>query len=644
MLAALIMADMSNHGQTLKLAENVIFQKTNEVMTIRSKWLFTAVIDLDPFAHFLAHLANSMNHTNQLIDKVMQAPAFQRYNHLFEGQKRELEHMQRTHDVIALGFEELKLLNPRRTCTKRAILPAGGKLLSFLFGTLTKQDLKSLKQGLQILENRQDELIHVVEESISMLNITQLEVKRNRHYVQKLAKGMKKIESTIVQFHRTTGQHLQRLNDFLSAHLQLNLMLTEFGDTLSVAMYYLEDIKLQLNQLALGHLAPSVLEPDDLENILLHIQEQLPDFLMLPKDVNSLWYYYQILTCTMLVKENQYAIVVTLPLLDRNSNYEIYKIHNVPLPHENVDLVAYYELETTNLAVNIEHTNYVLMNDVDMVQCNMPLTHFCALKAPSYTVAHSHLCVVALFLRDSAKIRENCQTIVLADPILPQATYLSDGTWIIVSRVPITFTAVCAKKERYQERTIPPLYSLQLGRSCYAFFDSITLPPYFQQTSRYEIDPTRNALLTLPNVSAYDIWKPLDTIPNATMLIENLQIPEVEKAKEIPLSALVDRLHALQVVKPAPEVTPVYSVLRVTLSAGSVLLSVILSVSACLVFRRKIRQLSAMISPKPSAPTEEELQPRQVEHLYSPPKEQTEAVSQTGDRSRPLVLRLTEDI
>ena len=46
-------------GQTeaLVIHENVVFHKEKEVATTRSKWLFTFVIDLNPYKNFLTRLA-----------------------------------------------------------------------------------------------------------------------------------------------------------------------------------------------------------------------------------------------------------------------------------------------------------------------------------------------------------------------------------------------------------------------------------------------------------------------------------------------------------------------------------------------------------------------------------------------------------
>lgn len=42
------------------ISENVVFHKTNDISTIRGKWLATFIIDLRPFDQFLEKLRNDI--------------------------------------------------------------------------------------------------------------------------------------------------------------------------------------------------------------------------------------------------------------------------------------------------------------------------------------------------------------------------------------------------------------------------------------------------------------------------------------------------------------------------------------------------------------------------------------------------------
>ncbi len=75
----------------------------------------------------------------------------------------------------------------------------------------------------------------------------------------------------------------------------------------------------------------------------------------LPADPRSdIWYFYNTLSCTAYLDGHNILIVLSIPLLDRRENYEIYKIHNLPVPMNNAlisdnrdsDIIAKYDLSS----------------------------------------------------------------------------------------------------------------------------------------------------------------------------------------------------------------------------------------------------------------------------------------------------------
>ena len=71
--------------------ENVVFHKENEVSITRSKWLFTFVIDLNPYKNFLSRLALDRN-----LIQVYDNPRRQGLLNSFIGLNKEIEALQVT--------------------------------------------------------------------------------------------------------------------------------------------------------------------------------------------------------------------------------------------------------------------------------------------------------------------------------------------------------------------------------------------------------------------------------------------------------------------------------------------------------------------------------------------------------------------
>ena len=149
-----------------------------------------------------------------------------------------------------------------------------------------------------------------------------------------------------------------------------------------------------------------MISPEQLQDILYDIQKHIPEYLSLPQDPKTIWYYYLSLTTVTIIKRKKLLTLVSLPLIDTNSQYVLYQIFNLPVPYNLTRMTAQYELETNHLAVNIKRTQYMLLSDTDFLQCAAPRTSFCALRKPSFPLHDSQRCVTALFLKDIERI--NC--------------------------------------------------------------------------------------------------------------------------------------------------------------------------------------------------------------------------------------------
>lgn len=73
----------------------------------------------------------------------------------------------------------------------------------------------------------------------------------------------------------------------------------------------------------------------------------------------------------------------------------------------------------------------------------------------------------------------------------------------------------------------------------------MTLPPYYNRESHYGPVIQRKALLTLQN-SSFQLWEPLDNVPNSTDLIKLTDLPELDGIKDLPINDLIDRLNDLR--------------------------------------------------------------------------------------------------
>ena len=179
--------------------ENVIFQKSNEITTTRSQWLVSFVIDLGSYKLFIVRLTNERVNAAALSQHLLLEykkkgkPLFQTFKNL----RAKFTTIKTIQENDFLEYETLKSRH------KWSVLPIVGKTLSFLFGTASEEDLNFIKRSVQNLSQNQKQITHVLEENISILNVTRIQVAENRKAINELLTGLKTIDFKLENITRT---------------------------------------------------------------------------------------------------------------------------------------------------------------------------------------------------------------------------------------------------------------------------------------------------------------------------------------------------------------------------------------------------------------------------------------------------------
>ena len=140
--------------ETLVINQNVVFHKANEVSITRSRWLFTFIIDLNPYENFLTSLALDVENAAIVARNLVQVydkPRWAGFLNSFYGLQKEIEALQASRLNLIESFVEIHSLKSR---SKRSLIPIIGKALHFLFGTLTSSDVKKIKRNIKLITNR----------------------------------------------------------------------------------------------------------------------------------------------------------------------------------------------------------------------------------------------------------------------------------------------------------------------------------------------------------------------------------------------------------------------------------------------------------------------------------------------------------
>ena len=131
--------------------ENVIFQELDVISTTSSNWKISFVSDILPFQAITNQLYKSLDEvllTTATIMHQYDESEKQAFRNSFVGLRKKITGIRIFLDSIVETYQNFTILQTR---SKRSLLPIVGKAMSFLFGTVSKDDLQYIKSNINKL-------------------------------------------------------------------------------------------------------------------------------------------------------------------------------------------------------------------------------------------------------------------------------------------------------------------------------------------------------------------------------------------------------------------------------------------------------------------------------------------------------------
>ena len=563
-------------SKSIRQFDNVLFHKVNTVSTTRSQWLFTFLVDLEPYINFVQNIKMRLGQNDKdLQDMMTQYPILKRpvYQDAFNNLRTELNHLKSNFDVLDRTINNFQLLNkkypdttkrtakqtrPKQTTKqttkqtrprkrpKRAIIPLVGKALSFLFGTVSSSDLNTLKKGIKQLATSQTDILHMVQDNMSILNITRVEINANRHVINDIVKATNKLQDAFSNVTHQLREEITHTNHFVYLYLGMDLAITETRDAIQKAFFYLDNLKQQLNQMSLGHVSPSIIMPDILRSVLFEIQRKLPKELILPKEPSDLWHYYKTLSCAVYERNRSFLVIVSVPLLDIRFNFDVFKIFNIPIAYNRTVMTARYDLQYNFMAVNLERTKYMLLTDQDAADCCRPSTTFCSPTSAIYSISNSPSCLSALFTKDKPLVTDKCNKLIRIKDTLPKGVYITQKTWVISTSQFFRLQLVCSDGNDRSINVVSPISIVEVKEGCIATSNQLTLTSFFREQSQLKLRDPYRALISTYNVTkVHDVWA-LDHTSDIADLHVKLPI-ELKDVTDVPMRQFMDAVSKIKI-------------------------------------------------------------------------------------------------
>ena len=530
-----------SHALGIFTSENVVFQKTNDVFINDAKWSVTFVHDLRPFQKLINQIKNDLVHTDEIVKTITnfyESSNMTGYVETFKSLHIEVDLLTDTYNSVYDNFAEYQSLSVNGHRSQRSLIPIIGQLMSTLFGTVSENDLENINRNIKALAGNQKQIIHDLDVSLSVLNLTRMQVSENRRSIMDLIIVVQKLDRKIFDLQQVFSAKFVRLEQFVHTYLQFQMILDEIKQTTQDAVFYLESLKSELNMLSMQHLSTNTISRKDLKELLIEVESKLPNNFELPRNPRKdIWYFYKTLTSITYLEDNEIRIVLKIPLINTKEEYEVYRIYNLPLPMatKQTNIMLKYTLETNMLMVSKDRSKFSLLTESAFHMCNSFHYRFCNPETAFYQANINRFCVVALFMQNQRDIKTFCKQMVILDQKLPLTSYLSYGLWIVVTNVPLTFTINCQshKPKTYDIKIESPFGIIKLNNTCKASNKYLQLPEYFGKHSYFERSDPLQALLKLHNITNFSIWNDSKT---DLVKLKSLKLPShLLDLKEIPM-------------------------------------------------------------------------------------------------------------
>ena len=433
------------------------------------------------------------------------------------------------------SFDDYRTITSGDHRNKRSVLPIIGQLMS-PFGTVSESDLESVNRNVNILARNQKRVIHDLKACMSVLNLTRVQVIENRRSIMDLIIVVQRLDREISALEEQFEKKIGRLEQFLHTYLQFKLILDEIRLMTQDAMFYLENLKLELNMLSLQHLSTNTISPSNLREILTDVESRLPSNFELTSNPRiDIWYFYKTLTSVTYLQDDEIRIILKIPLLNTNQKYDIYKVYNLLIlkPLTGSHVLIKYSLETDAFMMSWDRTKFTFLSKSKYQKCKNHHLQLCNPETAFYQANVNKFCVIALFMRNKPDIKLFCKQMVVLNQKLPFAKHLSSGFWTVITNIPLTFTINCLSGASSDILVKPYFGILKLNNTCKASSDYLQLPIYLDKQTKYDrIDPL-DTLLEVHNISEISF---LNVSHDESVKFKSMTLPpHLANLREIPM-------------------------------------------------------------------------------------------------------------
>ena len=265
--------------------------------------------------------------------------------------------------------------------------------------------------------------------------------------------------------------------------LHLRAMLANLRDCLHFMKQLANHILEYIDTATTGTLTPHLIPVPDLQQMLYQIESELPPNMHLPIPSSYLLHFYRYLRTHVLVEENQFLLLIDVPIQDRAQQIQIYQIINLLVPVGNNSMR--YTMDTKYIGVTYDRTKAMDIPEEQFKVCKEANGQFCPLMTPLQPLTNPPSCVPALYTKNTREINCLCELTTKTQPELYLPIPLASNVWAIISspfKQQLPVTVICPTRPATSIHISPYIHILRLEPTCSVTSRHFHLPPKYEDT------------------------------------------------------------------------------------------------------------------------------------------------------------------
>ena len=300
------------------------------------------------------------------------------------------------------------------------------------------------KKTLERVQNRNDEIFFLLgnetkETQETVAKITEV-VNDN---LQKLDVELREIKDVIAHLYDCNAHLAQTMNFYQQLQEYISYLNSLYTHTkLFRAALYADKKALfsTLSSLAAGYVTPQFLLPDQLASI---VKKRANDEILRGTKLSPAIHvgheaiYYEIqffLEVTLL--SSGLSVVLGIPMNSKSSTFDVYVATPLYQPNADGKTASFYQFSNPFLAISTDNAQFSELGASTLQQCSGNNRIKLCRKGFSTTTDETLLCLASLFYNYDVPSVRNCKVESNLLPDAPQAFYLADGMYHVVSRHP----------------------------------------------------------------------------------------------------------------------------------------------------------------------------------------------------------------